>query len=171
MFSTHWSKAQCEIVNYTFDPNFSSSCTYQAKASGEDWLDCPGEGSDRWYGCPQDGDVGSCHCYQWRKGCTGARNGGGGGNRHRGCAGLAGIGKDAGLGLFHLQAIFAPPDFGGGSPPDASKTHQATMIGAGGFLQGFAASGCIGSSASGCQPAEESNIYLRIPGFTTSAQN
>ena len=126
-------------------------------------MDCPDEGRDRWDCCPQDGDVGSCHCYQWRKGCTGARNGGGGGNCHRGCGGLAGIGKDAGLGLFHLQAISAPPDSGGGSPPDASKTHQAMMIGAGGFRQGFAASGCIGLSASGCQPtAEKVSISLKI---------
>ena len=47
--------------------------------------------------------------------------------------------------------MFAPPDFGGVSPPGASKTLPMT-IGGGDFQQGFAASGCIGSSASGCQP-------------------
>ena len=57
--------------------------------------------------------------------------------------------------------MFAPPDFGGGSPPDASKTRQALMIGGGGFPQGFAAFGCIGLSASGCQPTTESHLHLR----------
>ena len=56
--------------------------------------------------------------------------------------------------------MFAPPDFGGVSPPDASETRQAMMSGGDGFPQGFAASGCIGSSASGCQPT--TNIYLTI---------
>ena len=77
--------------------------------------------------------------------------------------------KDAGSCL--SQAVFAPPDFGGAPPPDASKNRQTMRSGGGGgFPQGFAAFGCIGSSASGCQPAEESNIYLRVPGFTISAQ-
>ena len=59
--------------------------------------------------------------------------------------------------------MFAPPDFGGVSPPDASETRQAMMSGGDGFPQGFAASGCIGLSASGCQPTTEKvSISLKI---------
>ena len=57
--------------------------------------------------------------------------------------------------------MFAPPDFGGVPPPDASKTRHALMIGGGGFPQGFVAFGCIGLSASGCQPTTESHLHLR----------